>query len=127
MTYADWAATHASDVRGEGHGSDHLWHYEGTPSTASGYKCARCMQNFSHYYHEEPNIFKAMKSAGVPKTCPRIQVFPIRLEYATEEEIKRFATVREQVQREQLAKQLAGRARAPFDAADYGAPALNED
>lgn len=94
-TYAEWAETHESDISGSGHGSDHLWHYEGTPSNASRYKCARCFWPFAHYYNHTPDIFKAMQQDGVPQTCARQQMWPIRYEYASEEERQKWAAVRE--------------------------------
>lgn len=89
-TYAEWAETHESDIYGDGWGSDHLWHYEATPSTASVYKCARCFWPFAHYYNNESNIFKAMKSSGVPDKCSRKQLWPIRPEYAKKEELQHY-------------------------------------
>lgn len=93
-TYAEWAQTHASDINGTGWGSDHLWHYEATPSNASLYKCARCFWNFSHFYNSTPDIFAAMREAGIPDQCCREQVWPVRLEYASADEKERFAQIR---------------------------------
>lgn len=93
-THAEWAETHDSDIKGDGHGSDHLWHYEATPSNASVYKCARCFWPFAHYYHHEPDIFKAMQGAGVPNECAREQMWPIRQEYASAEERQKWEAVR---------------------------------
>lgn len=93
-TYAAWAETHESEIRGEGWGSDHLWHYEGTPTRTSLYKCARCFWNFAHHYPSEPSIFKAMHDAGVPDKCARQQLWPVRLEYASADEKEQFAQVR---------------------------------
>jgi hypothetical protein len=93
-TYAEWAETHQSDINGEGWGSDHLWHYEATPSNASVYKCARCFWPFAHYYRSKPDIFKAMQMVGVPDKCARQQLWPIRPEYASAEEKEQFATLR---------------------------------
>jgi hypothetical protein len=94
MTYAEWAATHESAINGEGWASDHLWHYEGTPSNASVYKCARCFWTFAHYYNSTPDIFEALRVAGVPDKCARQQLWPIRLEYASAEEKAQWARVR---------------------------------
>lgn len=93
-TYAEWAETHQSDINGIGWGSDHLWHYETTPSNVSYYKCARCFWNFAHAYNHTPNIFDAMKKDGVPDKCARQQLWPIRLGYASAEEANRFAEIR---------------------------------
>lgn len=93
-TYAEWAATHQSEINGEGWGSDHLWHYEATPSRTSYYKCARCFWPFAHSYNHTPDIFKAMREAGVPNACAREQMWPIRLQYASEEERQKWADVR---------------------------------
>lgn len=95
-TYEEWAETHTSDILGDGFGSDHQWHYEGTPSNASYYKCARCFWNFAHAYHHEPNIFEAMRNSGVPDKCAREQLWPVRLEYASAEEIERFENIRKE-------------------------------
>ena len=94
-TYAEWAETHESDIRGDGFGSDHLWHYESTPSNASYYKCARCFWPFAHAYNHEPDIFKAMQGSKVPDKCQRKQLWPIRPEYAGKDELERFAKLRE--------------------------------
>ena len=93
-TYAEWAEANKSDVYGDGWGSEHLWHYESTPSNTSYYKCARCFWPFGHHYNSEPDIFKAMKKDGVPINCARRQMWPVRLEYATKEEIKHFELLR---------------------------------
>lgn len=93
-TYAEWAETHDSDVHGEGHGSDHLWHYEATPSNASIYKCARCFWPFAHAYNHQPDIFEAMRAAGVPDKCARKQLWPIRSEYASADELAQYAAAR---------------------------------
>lgn len=94
MTYAEWAATHKSDINGEGWASEHLWHYEATPSNVSIYKCARCFWPFAHSYNSTPDIFKALHDADVPDRCARQQLWPIRLEYASAEEKAQWAQVR---------------------------------
>ena len=96
-TYEEWAKTHSSDINGEGWGSDHLWHYESTPSTASYYKCARCFWPFAHSYNHTPDIFKAMRESGIPDKCPRQQLWPVRLQYASEEEKEKFAKARDEI------------------------------
>jgi hypothetical protein len=96
-SYAEWAATHSSDINGEGFGSDHLWHYESTPSNASYYKCARCFWPFAHAYNHEPDIFAAMRAAGVPDKCARQQMWPIRPEYASKDEAEKWMTVRKSI------------------------------
>lgn len=93
-TYAEWAETHASDVHGQGWGDDHLWHYESTPSNTSVYKCARCFWPFAHAYNHAPNIFEAMRASGVPNKCERRQMWPIRPEYASKDELQRWKEVR---------------------------------
>lgn len=93
-TYAEWAETHSSDVKGEGWGSDHLWHYEATPSNASYYKCAHCYWPFAHSYNHEPDIFTAMQLAGVPNKCARRQLWPVRPEYASKTEAQEWEAAR---------------------------------
>lgn len=93
-TYAEWAEKNKSDISGEGWGSDHLWHYETTPSTASLYKCALCFWNFAHYYNSNSNIFEAMQQAGVPDKCARKQLWPVRLEYASRAERLHYEKLR---------------------------------
>lgn len=34
-------------------------------SAKTDYKCERCGVAFTHFYHKEPNIYKAMKDANV--------------------------------------------------------------
>ncbi len=43
------------------------WGSLGLPweSARSDYKCKKCGVGFSHYYHTEPNIYKAMKNEGI--------------------------------------------------------------
>lgn len=93
-SYAEWAETHESEIFGKGCGSDHLWHYEGTPSNSSCYKCARCFWNFAHYYNHTPDIFKAMKDSGVPDKCARVQLWPVRPGYASTEEQEKYEQIR---------------------------------
>ena len=100
-TYAEWAETHKSDISGEGHGADHLWHYEGTPSNASGYKCALCFCNFAHLYNSEPDIFEAMRLSNVPAKCARTQMWPIRQEYASKEELEKYKLLRNAMEAKQ--------------------------
>ena len=33
------------------------------------YKCEKCGKSFVHFYHQEPNIYAAMKAAGIPDQC----------------------------------------------------------
>lgn len=96
-TYEEWAQTHKSDINGIGHGSDHHWHYEGTPSNASIYKCAKCFWTFAHYYNHTPDIFKAIQASGVHDKCPRQPMWPIRLEYASAEEKEFYANERAKI------------------------------
>ena len=96
-TYAEWAEKAKSDIHGKGWGSDHLWHYESTPSNNSQYKCARCFWNFAHYYNHEPDIFKAMKSSNIPDKCHKQQLWPVRLEYASAAEEEKYSKLREQL------------------------------
>jgi hypothetical protein len=93
-TYAEWAAANPSDVHGDGWGADHHWHYEATPSNASYYKCALCYWPFAHAYNSEPDIFKAMKKEGVPSKCERRQMWPIRYEYASQDERQHWEKIR---------------------------------
>lgn len=96
-TYAEWAGTHVSDIKGDGWGADHHWHYESTPSNASYYKCARCFWPFAHSYNHEPDIFAAIKAAGVPSKCARQQLWPVRPEYASKEESEQWRALRASV------------------------------
>ena len=60
-----------SHIVGSGWGSDHEWKRgytggdKGTP-----YQC-ECGASFVHWYDETPDIFEAMKLAGVPEHCAR--------------------------------------------------------
>ncbi len=72
-----------TQVCGKGYGDKHDWREEGSlqwsaanlPSDSANtrYRCVRCMVEFRHYYHVEPNIFEAMKEAGVPENCQRAE------------------------------------------------------
>ncbi len=60
------------DIQGIGYGCDHDWENRGTSiHRTTHYKCRRCGCGFWHAYNDTPNIFKAMKLAGVPKDCTK--------------------------------------------------------
>jgi hypothetical protein len=64
-------APETSHIRGEGFGSSHDWRGD-TPqdnSKRTFYKCAGCGATFCHHYDAEPNIFAAMRLAGVVDQC----------------------------------------------------------
>ena len=62
-----------SAIHGKGWGFDHNWHCLGTPySGITHYKCDACGVTFSHLYHVEPSIGKAMHDSGVAEHCPAI-------------------------------------------------------
>ncbi len=72
-----------SHINGSGFGSDHNWVAGGTtqsPNVPYGtnstyYECADCLQHFSHYYHSTPDIFEAIKNAGITEKCPKAQPY----------------------------------------------------
>lgn len=36
------------------------------------YKCEKCGKSFTHFYHQEPNIYAAMAAVGInPDSCGR--------------------------------------------------------
>jgi len=47
------------------------WGALGLPyeSARSEYICKDCGVKFIHYYHVEPNIYKAFEESGLPKEC----------------------------------------------------------
>lgn len=68
--------TKKSDISGSGYGDSHQWIRGGTNqvgadwmSKASYYGCP-CGATFSHAYDIIPDIFEAMRQAGVPEECP---------------------------------------------------------
>lgn len=77
-SYKKWADENESHVHGGGFGHKHKWHYEGTPSNTSYYKCALCYQNFAHAYNHTPDIFEAIKKSGVTEDCPGHPVQKLR-------------------------------------------------
>lgn len=44
------------------------WGAHGGPAV-TGFCCADCNTYFAHYYHNTPDIYKAMKEQGVPEEC----------------------------------------------------------
>lgn len=60
-----------SHIIGKGWGDSHEWRAGWTgPSKGTPYKCEACDARFTHFYDNVPNIFTAMKLAGVPNECP---------------------------------------------------------
>jgi len=47
------------------------WGARGLPheTAQTPYKCSRCGKGFTHYYHQEPNIYAAMEEAGINLEC----------------------------------------------------------
>ena len=39
----------------------------------SYWRCAGCAEQFIHFYHDEPDIHKAMKDANVSEECPPVR------------------------------------------------------
>ena len=76
-----------SDIIGIGWGMSHEWSQIGhqqwsytdpfTGVTKGGnniggptfYRCSVCRVRFDHHYHDIPDIFEAMKEAGIPDEC----------------------------------------------------------
>jgi hypothetical protein len=63
-------------IVGKGHGSCHRWVRGATaqvgsnaPSKQTAYYCGDCGEQFVHWYATTPDIFVAMKAAGVPDRC----------------------------------------------------------
>ena len=75
-------------IRGSGYGDSHAWsqpsdinpfypigfggamiHPIGGPT---GYRCLKCGIEFLHHYHDEPDIFEAIKQAGIPDKCVKL-------------------------------------------------------
>ena len=49
------------------------WGAAGLPydSAQSPFKCSKCGKEFIHYYHKQPNIYKAIAEAGIENwKCP---------------------------------------------------------
>lgn len=73
-------AERKSAIRGTdgNYGVSHYWRYDGTaqvggaPAAArrSEYHCEDCAAEFTHRYELEPNIFAAMRRAGIADRCP---------------------------------------------------------
>ena len=49
------------------------WGELGLPyeSARTDFVCKNCGIKFVHYYHTEPNIYKAFDESGLPKECLR--------------------------------------------------------
>ncbi|MDD5013834.1 MAG: hypothetical protein PHW73_01865 [Atribacterota bacterium] len=49
------------------------WASRGLPweSAHSTWRCKDCGIEFLHYYHTEPNIYKAFGESGLPKECSK--------------------------------------------------------
>lgn len=58
-----------SDIHGSGFGSKHNWHRHFTRANKSTPYTCDCGASFTHWYDETPNIFQAIKEAGVPEDC----------------------------------------------------------
>ena len=43
------------------------WGKAGLPyeSAKTDYRCKKCKKGFTHFYHQEPNIYKAIEQAGL--------------------------------------------------------------
>jgi hypothetical protein len=60
-----------SDIYGTKHdwkgGESVQWGNAGLPSSAAAtpFHCARCGVKFTHYYHQQPNIYKAIAEQGI--------------------------------------------------------------
>ena len=54
-----------TDIHGEGYGDEHDWERMVAPV----YRCRRCNAWFTHNYIKTPDIFQAMKDAGIPDLC----------------------------------------------------------
>ena len=74
-----------TDIYGSGYGYAHHWKQvgsrmyfglDGLESPQIGgptyYKCQQCGISFDHHYHDEPDIFEAIKQAGIPDKCTRL-------------------------------------------------------
>lgn len=59
------------------YGITHNWKDKGTKQHAwperrfTTWQCLECKVQFLHYYHVEPDIFKAMRYASVPEICTK--------------------------------------------------------
>ncbi len=64
-----------SDISGKGYGDSHNWIRGGTNQVGSNwmkkatYYVCPCGVIFSHAYDIIPDIFEAMKQAGIPEKC----------------------------------------------------------
>jgi hypothetical protein len=67
-----------SDIYGTGYGSSHTWKRGETRQLpydadyrlkATSYTCTACNTIFYHYYDTTPDIFAAIKQAGIADTC----------------------------------------------------------
>ena len=67
-----------SDIHGVGYGSGHNWKRGDTANVGSWgtkcttWKCMDCNQEFNHYYDDCPDIFEAIKDAGITQVCPQV-------------------------------------------------------
>jgi|ERR1700674_225070 len=43
----------------------------GYDAAATPFHCSVCGVKFTHFYHQQPNIYKAMAEAGIGDECPR--------------------------------------------------------
>ena len=67
-----------SAISGNGYGSSHNWARGHTTQSnvevnhgdnATYFECEDCGEYFRHYYHSTPDIFEAIRNAGVPDKC----------------------------------------------------------
>jgi hypothetical protein len=60
-----------SAIVGTGHGASHNWARGYTsPMQNTAYRCRDCGAGFVHWYEVTPDIFDAMRLAGVADRCP---------------------------------------------------------
>ena len=69
-----------SRINGSGYGDKHDWEmvYSHQWGALGGiphsiFKCKKCQEGFTHYYHQTPDIFKAMEDMNVKETCNGIE------------------------------------------------------
>ncbi len=64
-----------SELRGKGYGDQHNWKSGDTEQSAvpmyrsTLWTCSDCNEGFKHFYHQCPDIFDAMKQAGIKEIC----------------------------------------------------------
>ncbi len=66
-----------SEINGSGYGDGHCWLRVFTPQAGGApirerrtyYLCRRCGAKFTHFYACAPDIFEAMRDAGVRDAC----------------------------------------------------------